>query len=142
MTTWPLLYGLFCLIATVRAFKPGAFAIPIDLNDHYVTPGEGFTRQNGSMVCQLRGYECGLSTAATFQSPGYPVCVSGYFEIGGPTITDMYQSHDQIDLLTTHDKWCWDSFNNSAPAIDYQNISRVRRLDKLEIIVEPEIPKG
>ena len=44
----------------------------------------------------------------TIPATGNPICVTGSY--GSPSISHMYQTHNQADLLTKHNKSCWDRF--------------------------------
>jgi len=140
-----LLYGLVGLITTVRAFKPGAFAIPIDLNDHYIRPGKNFFRQNGSYMCDHSPYYC-MTDQTVLDATGNSLCVTGYFGNDGPKITNMARSQALASTYNTTGKWCWDQVNAtddpSSTRLDFHNISNTFRLDTVEIIIEPDIPDG
>jgi len=135
------LLTLLCLglISTVRAFKPGAFAMPVDLNDHFFSVGPDFSRKNGSLICSLASTQCAQKTAVMYPSNPYPLCITGDFAPTGPRASGMTQNDYQKTMLTTHGKWCWDTPVRYANGV---NISGISSLTKLEIIVEPVVPIG
>jgi len=143
MTTTRFLCFLVGLsyVIRARAIEEGAFAISIDPGDYYIERGPGYIRNasSSSITCPSSDYQSYLGTSVSIPATGNPLCVTGSWIWSSPGVNAL--QHFNTSSITKKNTWCWDRSTATA-STDRHNITRLKRLDELQIIVEPEVPKG